>query len=206
MKIYSYLLLIVLFTFPVLAQNYKVLESTSEYIKIEFNFQNSFTVRDTVIDNRNFNYISGRSNGVRSVGEPWLPGVVINLGIPVNSNPQINILSVEKSSYSNKFIIPLPENDPSVTKLDVSKLDEKIYNTNNLFPQVPAQFNRPYTMRFARVISLEVSPYQFNPVSRELIFNKKIVLKINYNNKGISGKSVHDKFTEDFLKSSVINL
>ncbi len=205
MNLYRYLPLIFLFTFPVFAQNYKILESTSEYIKLEFNFQNSFTVKDTVIDNKNFNYISGKSNGVRKIGEPWLPGVVINLGIPANSNPQISILGVDKNSYPNKFIIPVPENDPAVAKLDVSKLDPKTYNTNSFFPRVLAQFNRPYTMRFARVISLEVSPYQFNPVSRELVFNKKITLKVNYNNKGLSGKNVQDKFTEDFLKSSVVN-
>ncbi|MGA9294680.1 MAG: C25 family cysteine peptidase [Ignavibacteriaceae bacterium] len=204
-KIYRYLLLILLFTIPVFAQNYKVLESTSEYIKIEFNFLNSFTVRDTVIDNKNFNYISGKSNGVRAIGDPWLPGVVINLGIPNNSNPQISILNIEKSSYSNKFIIPVPENDPAVTKLDVSKLNERIYNSNNFFPLSVAQFNKPYTMRFARIVSLEVSPYQFNPVSRMLVFNKKIVLKINYNSKGLPGKNVHDTFTENFLKASVVN-
>ncbi|MEJ2617507.1 MAG: C25 family cysteine peptidase, partial [Ignavibacteriaceae bacterium] len=107
--------------------------------------------------------------------------------------------------YPNKFIIPVPENDPSVAKLDVSKLNEKIYSTNNFFPRSLAQFNQPYTMRFARVISLEVSPYQFNPVSRQLIFNKNIVLKISYNNKGLSGKNVHDSYTENFLKASVIN-
>ncbi len=204
-KIYRYLLLILLFTFPVFAQNYKVLESTSEYIKIEFNFQNSFSVRDTVIENKNFNYISGKSNGVRAIGDPWLPGVVINLGIPNNSDPQINILSVEKSSYSNKFIIPVPENDPAYTKLDISKLNEKIYNSKSFFPRSAALFNQPYNMRFARVISLEVSPYQFNPVSRQLVFNKKIVLKVVYNNKGLTGKNVQDKFTENFLKASVVN-
>ncbi len=205
MKYYRYLLLIILFTLPVFGQNYKILESTPEYIKIEFNFQNSFTVRDTVIDNKNFNFISGKSNGVRKIGEPWLPGVVINLGIPNNSNPQISILTVEKNTYQNKFIIPVPENDPAVAKLDVSRLDPETYNTNKFFPQTAAYLNRPYTMRFAKVISLEVSPYQFNPVSRELIFNKKIILKVNYNNKGFSGSSVHDNFTENFLKSSVIN-
>ena len=204
-KFYRYFLLLFLFAIPVSAQNYKVLESTPEYIRLEFNFQNSFFIRDTLIDNKNFNYISGKSNGVRQAGEPWLPGVVINLGIPSNSNPQINIISVEKNSYSNKFIIPVPENDPAVTRLDASKLNQKIYNSNNLFPRVPAQFNRPYTFRFARIISLEVSPYQFNPVSRELVFNKNIILKINYNNKGLSGRIIQDKSTENFLKSSVVN-
>ncbi len=59
-------------------------------------------------------------------------------------------------------------------------------------------------MRFAKVVSLEVSPYQFNPISRELIFNKKVLLKINYNNKELSGKNLHDLFTR-FFKISVIN-
>ena len=204
-KYYSFLIFITLFIYPANAQNYNVLESTPDHIKIEFDFQNSFTINDTVIDSKDFNYISGKSNGVRKIGEPWLPGVVINLGIPLSANPQISFLKIEKVNFSNKFIIPVPENDPSVAKMDVSRLEPKIYGSNKFFPSAPAQFNKPYIMRFARVISLEVSPYQFNPVSRELIFNKKIILTVNYNSKETAVKNVEDKFTEDFLKSSVIN-
>ena len=205
MKYCSFFLLLILFSYSVFAQNYKVLESTSEYIKLEFDFQNSFVLKDTVIDGKNFNYISGVSNGVRKIGAPWLPGVVINLGIPYKSVPQINYVSVEKVNLNNKFIIPVPENDPALAKFDVNSLDLKIYGSNKYFPAAAAKFNKPYIMRFAKVVSLEVSPFQFNPISREVIFNKKVVLKINYNNKEITGKNVQDKFTEDFLKSSVVN-
>ena len=202
---YKFLALVILFVYPVNAQNYKVLESTPDYIKIEFDFMNSFAVKDTIIDGKDFNYIAGKSNGVRKIGEPWLPGVVINFGIPGSARPQISFLKIEKVNISNKFIIPVPENDPSAVKMDVSRLDSKIYGSNKFFPSSPAQFNKPYIMRFARIISLEVSPYQFNPVRRELVFNKKIILTVNYNSTEIAVKNVEDKFTEDFLKSSVVN-
>ena len=205
MKFYRYLALVILVAYPLFAKNYKVLESTPEYIKLEFDFQNSFTVKDTLIEGKNFNYIAGKSNGVRNIGEPWLPGVVINLGIPLNSNPQINFLDIENNILTNKFILPVPKNDPLVTKFDINELDPNIYNNNKFFPVTPAEFNNSYIMRFARVISLEVSPFQFNPVNRELIFNKKVVLKIIYNNKGTIGSYVKDNVTEDFLKSSVVN-
>src|SRR5690606_24398354 len=54
--------------------------------------------------------------------------------------------------------------------------------------------------------NLAVSPYQFNPVTRELIFNKKLVVEITYNASAAAGFSkINDPATEQFVSKNLAN-
>ena len=142
----------------------------------------------------------------RNPGEPWIPEKIFNLGIPVDAQPTIKILSVEKESYSNKFIIPFPVDDPQFFKQDISKIDKNIYGTNNFFPLKQILLLDTYMMRFINVQPISISIFQFNPVSRELIFNKKIKVQIDYNS-SLSNTNliVNDELTKEFIVNNALN-
>jgi hypothetical protein len=195
-------------TFTILssAQNFKVIESTSAHITIEFNFNNFYSVYDTLVDGRKYNVIKSDENYYRNPGEPWLPLVNLNIGIPHDSNPTLKILQNDKVSYSNKFIMPYPETDPLFEEPDVQKIDEKIYSKSNFFPGEVVQLNATYDFRYAKILPIAVSPYQFNPVTRELVFNKKFLVKINFNVRSKTNRvSLLDAMTDGYLESAVIN-
>ncbi|MHB1688482.1 MAG: C25 family cysteine peptidase [Ignavibacteriaceae bacterium] len=191
------------------AQNYRVIESAPDHIKIEFNFSNAYKIIDTLIDGKKFQFIAGVTYPLRTAGEPWLPAYYINIGIPNNSNPQVKILSLDKTVYQNKFILPMPAEDPSKKPLSVSDLNENIYSKNNLFPSEPANVIDNYFYRYSHIIILNASPFQFNPVSRELIFNRKILVEVTFGSLSkISIQSagrINDPKTYEFIKNSVVN-
>lgn len=188
------------------AQKYKVIESNSDHILIEFNFASNYTIKDTLIDQRNYSVINGGQNYFRNPGEPWLPLENVNIGIPYNCKPRIRILNDDKISYSNKFIVPFPESDPAFEKPDVENVNIEIYSKNKFFPANPAEIKPSFIFRYARIIPLNVSPYQFNPVTRELIFNKKILVRIDFYQTGVDNRiPVKDQMTNGFLNNSVIN-
>lgn len=193
----------------IFCQNYKIIESTNDHVKIEFNFGNSYRIIDTLIDGKNFQYISNGNFSLRTVGEPWLPSYYINVGVPVNSTPKVKLLSTDKVIYQNKFILPLPKYDPAEKQLSINDLDEKIYNTNNLFPSESAGIVDDYIYRYARIIILNTSPFQFNPISKELIFNRKIQVEIDFNvaSNGLvqNVAKVNDPQTNEFINNSVAN-
>ncbi len=95
-KFCSYFILLFLSSYSVFAQNYKVLESTSDYIKLEFDFQNSFIVKDTVIEGKNFNYIAGQSNGVRKYRCSLASGSCNKFRNSLQFSPANQYLNVEK--------------------------------------------------------------------------------------------------------------
>ena len=187
------------------SQSYKILESNNERLKIEFKFGNSYQLKDTTFNGRVYQKIEGDEDYFRNPGEPWVPEYNVNIGIPFNSEPTLSILQVEKLSYENKFIIPFPEDDPQFTRMDVNKFDKTIYSSNKLFPENPAYLGKDFIMRYSRVIPLSVSAYQFNPVTHQLIFNKKVVVQINFNIKTSDKLPINDNLTNEFLKSSVLN-
>ena len=190
----------------IFSQNYKVLESNSLFIRIEFNFDGKYSLQDSVIQGKTFTFVKNISAPVSQAGEPWLPLVSENIGIPYNSLPVVSIESKEQIKYSNKFIFPMPKDDPATGLMTVDAMDYSIYNANELFPKNPAKLEKPYIMRYIKISRLCISPFQFNPVSRELLLNKKIVVKITFNvDKNSFSARVDDPFTTDFIKSTVIN-
>jgi hypothetical protein len=200
----AYLFLIV----PVNAQKFKVLESNSDFIKIEVNFENAYQIADTLIEGKSFQLIKGADFAIRQPGEPWLPDYSINVGVSYSANPELVINKTETQILNNKFIVPFPEEDPEIGTFKISDLKKEIYSQSKFFPGDIVIISSDYIMRYARIINISVSPYQFNPVTRELRFNKRISLTVNFNNRyseGIISKKINDKFTDDFLKTTVVN-
>jgi hypothetical protein len=188
------------------AQRYSIVESTTDQLTVEFDFSGSYSIRDTLIDERKFQVIIGDENNFREPGDPWLPMININVGIPHDSKPTIDILNSDKKSYSNKFIMPFPENDPLYEKPDVDKIKMEIYSNNQFFPFEAVQLNSPFIFRYAKIFGVSISPFQFNPVTRELVFNRKIMVRIKYNASGsVNNAAITDAMTNGYLKSSVIN-
>ena len=198
--------LLFIFTPLFFAQNYKVIESTSSHIILELNFTNFYTVNDTTINEVKYSFIKGGHNYFRNPGEPWLPVMNLNIGIPYNAEPKIRILQDDKISFSNKFIMPFPEADTVFVKPDVSKINIGIYSKNSFFPQNIVEANSSYIFRYARILPVSISPYRYNPVTRQLTFNKKILVRIDFNAKEQDYKTlINDPMTNDYLVNSVIN-
>ncbi|MCZ6702269.1 MAG: C25 family cysteine peptidase, partial [Ignavibacteria bacterium] len=193
-------------TFLSSAQNFNIIESTHDHIIIEFDFSNSYTVSDTLVDGRKYQIIKGDENYFRNPGDPWLPLVNLSIGIPHDSNPTSHILQNDRESYSNKFIMPYPETDPLFEEPDVEKINKEIYSKSQFFPNEIVHLDPTYIVRYAKILPLSISPYQFNPVTRELVFNKKFSVKIKFNAPNESNRvSQTDPMTKSYLESTVIN-
>ena len=204
-NIFSFFLPILILTNFASAQSYKILESNSDRIKIEVDFRGVYQVKDTTINSRVYQMIKGGASAVRMPGEPWLPEYSFNLAIPLNSEPTLKITGSEKSSLSNKLILPFPEEDPEINGIKPDNFDKVIYSSNKLFPLSAAEKGTYFVKRYSRIMPVNVSPYQYNPVTHELIANKKVTLVVEYNAKPSNRLQIRDKMTDDYLKSSVIN-
>lgn len=200
------LLLLALSFFKSIAQPYKILESTKEHIIIEFDFHNYYTIADTIINGKRFNYINQMEFSPRMPGEPWLPELLINIGVPNKCNPSLSILNSEEIKINDKFIIPFPKEDPDITPKGEDNFNFEIYNSNRLFPFTKAKIINDYIFRYSRVLVVGISPYQFNPISRDILFTNKMKIKIVFNSlNDLNDKKIEDAFTENYLQDLVIN-
>jgi hypothetical protein len=194
-------------SFLTFSQSYKIIKSQADLIEVEVNFENYF-VKDTLINERIFSIIKGGEFYLREPGQPWLPHYSFNIALPPLSNPSLEIRQVLSEALKNKYVLPFPKEDPEQSPFQAEVLDYEIYNANKFYPEHDALIDEPVTMRYANIASVQVSPFRFNPITRELIFNKKLTLKIKFNPRSdhnFSYQKINDQMTEDFLRTGVIN-
>ena len=125
MKLLSLLFFVFILFFSCLnifPQVYKVIESGTDHIIVEFNFGNSYTIVDTIIEGRAFQKIRGEDHSIRNPGDPWVPEFTVLAGMPFDSKPSIKIIEHRQSVIKNKFLIPYPEEDPAFIKQDFEKI------------------------------------------------------------------------------------
>lgn len=203
----AFLFLVFLFaTIAINAQQHKIVSSTSDHLTVEFNFEGAYQLHDTIINNSAYHYFMGDFYSFREYGQPWLPSHYFTLAIPFNSNPKITIVKQTASNLNNIFLLPYPQLDDD-GKLSVEKFDESVYSLNQFFPNEAAKLMPSAIFRYSKILPVEISPYRFNPVTREAVFLKSITVRIDFNNSGYEGIEpvFSDAFTQEFLSSSVLN-
>jgi hypothetical protein len=191
-----------------LAQSYEIIHSDYQRFKIKVNFNGYYEVKDTLIEGQVFHFIKGDNPGLRMPGEPWLPNYNFNLGISFGASPKIVSVSSKKTNFPNRRIIPFPDIDIVEAERGGLYFDRDTYSRNQLFPLSIAQIQDPAVFRFARYAPVVLNPFQYNPVTRELIFHEEIIVEINYNIDPINQSfrtKVNDKLSETLISSTVLN-
>jgi len=200
------LLFIFISPYSLKAQAIKIKESNSDNIIIELSFSDYYPIKEKVFQGKKFVYIEKNGISFRKPGEPWIPTQYYNFGIPFNKVATYKILKLTQEKIPNISVLPFPDsiNQP----FDRLKFDPLIFKDNKSFPLSPVKITSPFIMRYVKGASLEVAPYQYNPITRELFFNKKILVQINFDfdpHNLVSVINIKDKLTEDFVTAAFIN-
>jgi len=114
-------------------------------------------------------------------GAPDLPGSSQYIALPQGANPKLKVISYRKESYSDIEVAPAPriplDNDNS--PLYYNK-DESIYSKNAFYPEQPFLLSEKTSIRGVDAVILGITPFQYNPVTRELIVYRDIELEIEF--------------------------
>ncbi len=189
-------------------QSIKIIESSESRFIAEISFAGTYSIKDTVVNNHTFQKINTIwEASTRNEGEPWLPYFPFNIAVPNDSKPQL-VYRVEKNkSHYNRLIIPFNEFQDSAFPNEGLYFEREVYSSKNNFPINPAKLENIFRFRFSQVQPVSISPFQYNPISRELIVNEKVRIEISfgksYNNKIFT--KIDDKLTNDFLANGVLN-
>jgi peptidase C25-like protein/flagellar hook capping protein FlgD/ASPM-SPD-2-Hydin domain-containing protein len=164
---------------------------------LEVNFSiNSFVFNDILIDGEHAKSIN--LPGVflpNNEGAPDLPGMGRYIALPQGATASVSIVSSRTETFSNiniapAFRIPLDtDNGP----LDYTK-NMAIYNENKFYPENPVILSEQTQIRGVDVVILGITPFQYNPVSKELIVYRDLKVDISFS--GGNGR-----FGDDRLRS-----
>lgn len=206
-KLFYVISTVLLFSNTLFGQIHRVIESNNDNIVIEFDFNGIFSIVDTTIGNTKFQKINSNLYSLREVGEPWLPSYDVSIGIPFESQPEIEVIQIQSENISNKLILPYPDDDSYYNGFDLNNLNKNIYHSNKYFPENTLFLSQPAIVRYSRVVSVVINPYLFNPVERKLVFNKKIRIRLHYKTKPSNTifTKINDPSTETYIKDNLIN-
>jgi len=205
-RVFSIILISIAFLNTSYSQDYKIIKSDEMQLILEFDFNNQFEVKDILVDGIKFSTIDDSNYPMQKPGDPFLPTRTYEIGIPMNTNAVVTVQEIDREVLSDKFVISTPDSmDQPLAEL---KYNQDVYGFNSPFPTEAANINSQAIFRYIKTISLSIFPYQFNPVERTLIRNKKIVVKIEFvQDQNFSDRIVpiKDRMTEELVRSSLIN-
>jgi hypothetical protein len=118
-------------------------------------------------------------------GAPLLPVKAVNVGLPLQGPVSFSVLVDEFSDREGIRLAPGPRlvrdpEDRSSLYEEIFLPDQELYGRDALFPEKICRSDGAAFLRHQRVLPLEVSPVQWNPVSGTLRLHHRIVIEISY--------------------------
>jgi hypothetical protein len=119
-------------------------------------------------------------------GKPQLPVRTITLGIPPEVDVAVDVVETQTERSFEYRVYPVPRR--VVSELTSGEIftaeefyrDENLYSQNIFYPPRVARIIQTAFIRDQRVAQCEVCPFQFNPASGELIFHRRLVLRVTF--------------------------
>ena len=112
-------------------------------------------------------------------GAPDLPSGSTLVAVPNGATPSIRMVGSRTKTIQNVDLIPAPQpqldndNSPAVYERDMS-----IYSRNAFYPATPYQISEVMTVRGVEMVEVGVMPFQYNPVTKELIVYEDLELEL----------------------------
>ncbi|MBO7618766.1 MAG: hypothetical protein J6T22_16395 [Bacteroidales bacterium] len=127
-------------------------------------------------------------------GCPNLPVESRLLAVPQGASARLNVIHVESEIVRNVDIAPALriQAESEVPEFNYVK-DKSVYEKNAFYPEQPFTIDRS-SIRGVDVVAVSVSPFQYNPVTKELKVYTNIELSVSY-----EGGNGH--FGDDRLRS-----
>lgn len=114
-------------------------------------------------------------------GMPDLPVISRYVAIPRGANVILNVKKQKTETLSGVEIMPAPALplDDDKTPMQYVR-DEKVYSTNAFYPAEPIIASKPTKIRDVDVVIVSVTPFQYNPVTKELVVTRELNLEVAF--------------------------
>jgi hypothetical protein len=139
---------------------------------------------------------------------PNLPGLGRYIAVPQGAVARLEIIETRSQLLRDLDIAPAPpipeEGDDSPP---VYQKDPTIYSTDDVYPREPIRMSHPMKMRGVDAVIVGITPFQYNPVRRELTVYTDVRLRVHF--VGGNGQFGEDRYRsrhwEPVLQANLLN-
>jgi len=158
-------------------------EQNNQSVEINFSI-NNFSLISQQINGKSMMELS--LPGVllpNNEGAPNLPGTGRYIAIPEGADAILNIVEYRTEVFENIDLAPAPRIpwDNEDGPLDYTPNND-IYNSNSFYPENPIILSEITEIRGVDAVMLGITPFQYNPVTKQLIVYRDIKVEVNFEN------------------------
>ncbi len=172
-----------------------VKEQSSNSVKVNFSISN-FSILNTIINGKGMQEISLPDVFLPAEeGAPNLPGTSRYIAVPNGASAKLEIINFRTEIIESVEIVPSPRIpwDTEKGPLEYTK-NEGIYSIDSFYPQNPFKLSEKTEIRGIEAVMLGITPFQYNPVTKELKVYRDIEVEISFT-------GGNDNFGEERLRS-----
>ncbi|MBC8487264.1 MAG: T9SS type A sorting domain-containing protein [Bacteroidetes bacterium] len=162
-------------------QGYTLTNQKSSEVEITYSI-NSFTLTSSLINGETMDVIELSGHFLpNDEGAPNLPGMGRFIAIPQGAIASIQVTSSRTETFTGIDMSPAPripwetEDGP----LEYKK-DQNIYSKNEFYPSEPVKLSEVTNIRGVDVVVVGITPFQYNPITKELIVYRDLKVKVNF--------------------------
>ncbi|MCD6555579.1 MAG: hypothetical protein J7K64_00165, partial [Bacteroidales bacterium] len=189
-------------------QGFNLISQQKSSVQIVYSI-NEFSLKDKIIRGEEMTEINLSGNFLfNDAGMPNLPGNGKNIAVPKGATVKLSITDYEIETYKNISVVPAPIIPFDTEKADLKYIkNTKIYNQNSYYPKNPVKLSAKHQIRGIDFVTLGITPFQYNPVKKELIVYKNIKVKIDFiGGKGEFGENrLRSKWWDPILEDDILN-
>ena len=187
---------------------YTLLQSGPDGVEINFSITR-FVFEDQMLDGVSMKSVHLPGSFLpNDEGMPNLAGVARYIALPQNADFEFNITDSRTETYSNMEIAPAPHIpfDTEPGELTYEK-NEAVYSTNAFYPASPVKISTRKNMRGVDVTILGITPFQYNPVTKELIVYRDLKITISFSggNGHFGSDRLRNRSWDTILQDMVLN-
>ncbi len=141
-------------------------------------------------------------------GAPNLPGSGRYIALPQGADAVLEIADFRTEIFRGVDVapaapIPLETEDKPAVYIK----DPAIYERNAYYPENPVQISDPVKIRGVDAVILGITPFQYNPVTRELVVYRDLRVKIRFQggNGHFGEDRLRNRWWEPILKQHILN-
>ncbi|MCK5595827.1 MAG: hypothetical protein KAJ04_00130, partial [Candidatus Eisenbacteria sp.] len=181
---------------------------TDSHVDVSFKLD-QMSIDDVDVDGTVFQQIS--TPGVmlpNDKGAPNLPGFGRFIAVPNGAVPRLEIVSMTSQVFHGMNVLPAAEipfeTDDSPP---VYVRDEAIYATDAYYPERPVRLSELTSLRGVDAVMLGIMPFQYNPVTQELIAYTEIEVRVTFEGgNGTFGEDrLRNRYWEPVLAANLMN-
>ena len=189
-------------------QGVTVLNQDAAGVNINFSVD-SYLRSKTIIDKESLESITMQGVLLQNdEGAPNVPGYSRYIAVPKGAVAKVRVVRKQTKNVSNIKIAPAPHIplDTDIGPLKYKK-NSKIYSTNALYPNKLVQLSEPMKIRGMDVVMIAINPFQYNPVTNELIITKDMEIEVTFEGGSaeFGDNRLRSRWWDPIMRDQIIN-